>query len=98
MWPSHAEMFLFLCRHCTLFNIQGRASARTWGRLAALLVLKMVLAGNGERTVLLDKTALMTTPCPHQAGHVAVGSSAGQDCNAMLILSKLVNLSSLEVI
>ena len=31
LWPFHAEIFLFLCRHCTLFNIQGRASIAHMG-------------------------------------------------------------------
>ena len=58
----------------------------------------MVLAGKGTRTLLFDKIAMMTTPSPHQAGHVVVGSPVGQDSNAMLILFKIINLGSLEVI
>ena len=61
------------------------------------MVLKMVLAGKGTRTLLLDKIAMMTTPSPRQAGHVVVGSLVGQDSNAMLILIKTINLGSLEV-
>ena len=38
---------------------------RTWGRLAALLVLKVVLIGKGTRTLLdVDKTVMMATPPP----------------------------------
>ena len=36
----------------------------------------------------LDKTAMMTTPSPHQAPHAVVGSPVGQDFNDDHILTQ----------
>ena len=44
--------FLLLCRHFTPSDDQGRAGSAHMGRLAALLVLKMVMVGKGTRTLL----------------------------------------------
>ena len=51
-WPLHAEIFLPLCRLFTPSDSQGRAGSTHVGRLAALLMLKMVMVGKGTRTLL----------------------------------------------
>ena len=50
--PLHAEIFLPLCRLFTPSDSQDRAGSTHVGRLAALLVLKMVMVGKGTRTLL----------------------------------------------
>ena len=50
--PLLAEISLLLFNSASLSFSRAGQAPRTWGRLAALLVLKMVMVGKGTRTLL----------------------------------------------
>ena len=68
--PLLAEISLLLCNSSSSSFSRAGQAPRTWGRLAALLVEKMLLVElDRGPSFLLTKTVKMVTT-PLQAGHV----------------------------
>ena len=79
--PLLAEISLLLCNFIIILIFQGRAGTAQWGRLAALLVEKMLLVELDRGPSFLLTKTVMLVATPLQAGQVD-GSPVDKDCDA----------------